>query len=78
MSVGRFADFAVLGQVMKTISPWGKGTSQGEGAILVAYDEGSIALEFYICSGGLPGIMQLTVRATLPNFALLAVCCPVG
>ena len=73
-----FVVYAVLGQVGKTISPWGKGPSQEGVAILVAYDHGSIALEFRICSPGLAGVMQLTVRATLPNFAFLAVFCPVA
>ena len=69
--------FAILGQVGNTISPWGKGPSVG-GAILVAYDQGSIALEFCICSFGLAGVVRLTVRAMLPNFACLAVFCPVA
>ena len=71
-----FAVFAILGQVGNTISPWGKGPSQEGVAILVAYGQGSIALEFRICSSGLAGVMQLTVRATLPKFAFLAVFCP--
>ena len=73
-----FAVFAILGQVGNTISPWGKGPSQREVAIPVAYDQGSIALGFRICSSGLTGVMQLSVRATLPNFAFLAVFCPVA
>ena len=68
-----FAVFAILGQVGNTISPRGKRPSQGEVGILVAYDQGSIALAFRICSSGLAGVMQLTVRATFPNFASLAV-----
>ena len=73
-----FAVFAILGQVGNIISPWGKGLSKEGVAILVAYDKGSSALEFRICSSGLAGVMQLTVRATLPNFAFLAVFCPVA
>ena len=73
-----FAVFAILGQVGKTISPWGKKPSRKGGGVLVAYGQGSIALEFRICSFGLAGVMQLTVRATLPIFAFLAVFCPVA
>ena len=77
MSVGRFGQFslffAILGQVGNTISLWGKGPSQEGLAILVAYDQGSIALDFRICSSGLAGVMQHTVRATSPNVAFLAV-----
>ena len=38
-----FAVFAILGQVGNTIFPWGKGASREEVAMLVAYDQGSIA-----------------------------------
>ena len=72
-----FAVFAISGQVGNTISPWGKGPSQEGVALLVAYDQGLIALEFPICSSGLTGVMQLTVCATVPNFASFAVFCPV-
>ena len=72
-----FAVFAILDQFGNTISPWGKGPSQECRAILVAYDRGSIALGFRICSSGLAGVLQLTVRATLPNFVFLDVFCPV-
>ena len=73
-----FAVFAILGIVGNTTSPWGKGSSQEGVAILVAHDRGSTALEFRICCSGLAGVVQLTVRAMLPNFALLAVFCPVA
>ena len=73
-----FAFFAVLGQVENSISPWGKGPSQERSENLLSYDQGSIALEFCICSSSLAGVMQLSVRATLPNFAFLAVFCPVA
>ena len=46
--------------------------------ILVAYHQGSLSLESRICSSGLAGVMHLTVRAMLPNFAFLAVFCPVA
>ena len=71
-----FAVFAILRQVGTTISPWSKGPSQEGVAILVASDQGSIALEVCICSSGLARVMRLTVCATLPNFAFLAVFCP--
>ena len=45
--------------------------------ILLAHNQRSIALDFTICSSGLAGIMQLTVLATLPNFAFLAFFRPV-
>ena len=45
--------------------------------IVVAYDKGSMALGFRNCSTGLARVMQLAVRAMLPNFALLAVFCPI-
>ena len=72
-----FPFFAILGQAGNTISPWSNGPSQERVAILVPYDQGSIALEFSIFSSGLAEVMQLTVRATLPNFAFFAVFCPV-
>ena len=37
-----------------------------------------MGLGFHICFSGLGGVMQLTVRATFPNFAFLAVFCAVG
>ena len=46
--------------------------------IFVAYDQGSIDLGLDICSFGLAGGMQLTVRAKLPNLAFLAFFPPVG
>ena len=38
----------------------------------MAYDQGSIALVFAICSPGMVGDMQLMVPATFPDFACLA------
>ena len=73
-----FAVFAILGQVGNTISPCGKRPTQRDLAMLVAYHQGSIGLEFRICTTGLEGVMQPTVRATLPNFAFPAVSCPVA
>ena len=45
--------------------------------IRVPHDQGSIALRLCIYSPGLAGFMEITMRATLPNFALLAVFCHV-
>ena len=74
----KFAFFGHSRPRGNTISPWGKKPSQGEGAILVADDQVSIALGFPICFSGLAAVLQLTVRATLPNFVFLAVLfCPV-
>ena len=64
--------------VGKTISALGKGPSQVGRVVLVAYDDGSMALNFWIPSSGLAGVMQLTLRATLHNFAFLAVVCSVA
>ena len=72
-----FTFFAIWGEVGKTISASGKEPTQTKVVILVAYDYGSIALEFRICSSVLSRVMQLMVRVTLPNFAFLAVFCPV-
>ena len=72
-----FALFGISGQVGNTIGPCSKGPSQKKTVILVAYEQGSMALGFCLCSSGLAGVMQLTVRATLPNFPSLAVFCPV-
>ena len=71
-----FAVFAILGHVGNTISPWGKGPSQRGGLILVAYDQGSIALRCQICSSDLAGAKHLTVRAAVPKVTFLAVFCP--
>ena len=73
-----FAVFAILGQVRNTISPWGKGPSQEERTILVAYEQGLFALGFRICPFRLAGAMQLMMPATLPNFAFTSVFGPVA
>ena len=46
--------------------------------ILVVYDKGSMALAVCICSSSIAGVIQLMVRALLPNFAFLAVFWPVA
>ena len=82
VSVGRFGQFstffAIFGQVGNTISPWGKGPSQEAVVIRVPYDQGSISVALCICSCGLAGVMQLTLRATWLIFAFLAVFCPIA
>ena len=65
--------FAILGQFGNTINPWGSRFSQKKWVILVEYHQTSMALELCICSSHLAGVMQLSVRATLPNFPFLAV-----
>ena len=73
-----FAVFLILDKVWNTLSPWGKGPSRGRVVILVAYDQGSIPLEFHIWASGLARVMQPAVGATLGNFAFLALFCPVA
>ena len=72
-----FAVFAIVCHIGTTISPWGKGPSQEESAIIVAYDEGSNVREFCICSSGSSGGIQLLVRSMIPHFAPQSVFCPV-
>ena len=72
-----FAVFAVLGNVGNTIPSWGKRPSLEGRAVLVAYDQGTIALGFHSFSSGMLGDMQFTALATLPIFACLADFCPV-
>ena len=43
-----FAVFAIVCHIGTTISPWGKGLSQHQGAINVAYDQGLNTIEFRI------------------------------
>ena len=64
-----FAVFAIVGHIGSAISPWGKGRSQEEGAIIVADDQWLNAIEFRICSSGSFGVMQLLVRSMIPPFA---------
>ena len=73
--LANFPFFAILYQVGKTISPWGEGSSRNEVVILVAYDQGIIALELLIWFSGPAGVM---VHASLPNVAFPAVFCPVA
>ena len=72
-----FAVFAIVCHIRITISPWGTGSSQGEMANIVAYDQGLNAIEFRICSSGSSGVIQLLVRSTIPPFAPHVAFCPV-
>ena len=46
------AVFAIVCHFGSTISPSGTGSSEGERAIILAYDKGLNAIEFRICSSG--------------------------
>ena len=72
-----FAIFAIVCHIGITISPWGTGSSQKEGAIIVAYYQGFNAIEFCVCSSGPSGVIQLLVRSMIPPFAPHAAFCPV-
>ena len=72
-----FADFAIVCHFETTISPWGTGSSQKEGANIVAYDQGLNAMEFPICSSGSSGVIELLVRSMIPPFARHAAFCPI-
>ena len=72
-----FAVFAIVCHIGITISPTGTESSQEEGAIIVAYDQGLDATEFRICSSGSSGVIQLLVRSTIPPFASHVAFCPV-
>ena len=72
-----FAVFAIVCHIGITISRWGTGSSQKEGAIIVAYDRGLNATELRICSSGSSGVIQLLVRSTIPPFAPHVAFCPV-
>ena len=72
-----FAVFAIVCHIGTTISPWRKGPSQKEGAIIVAFDRGLNTIEFRICSSGSPRVIQFLVRPMIPPFAPHAALCPV-
>ena len=63
------AVFAIVCHIGTTICPWATGSSQEEGAIIVAYDQGLNTIEFRICSSGSSGVIQLLVRSMIPPFA---------
>ena len=66
-----FRVFAISDQVGNTTSPWGKKSSQGEGAVPVANDQWSMVLGLRVRFSGLAGVLQLMVRARLP----ICACC---
>ena len=72
-----FAVFAIVCHIGITISPWGTGSSQGERAIIVAYDQGLNATEFRICSSGSSAVIQLLARSMIPPYAPHVAFCPV-
>ena len=72
-----FAVFAIVCHIGTAISPWGKGPSKEERAIIVAYDQGLNAIEFRICSSGSSGVIQLLVRSMIPPFAPHAAFCSI-
>ena len=72
-----FAVFAIVCHIGITISPWGTGSSQGEVANIVAYDQGLNAIELRICSSGSSGVIQLLVRSMIPPFAPHTAFCPI-
>ena len=72
-----FTVFAIVCHIGTTISPWGKGASQDESAIIVACDQGLNTNDLLICSSGSSGVIQLLVRSMIPPFAPHAALCPV-
>ena len=72
-----FAVFAIVCHIGTTISPWGKGPSRMESAILVADDQGLNTIKFRICSFGFSRVIQLLVRSMIPPFAPHAAFCPI-
>ena len=72
-----FAIFTIVCHVGITISPWGKGPSQEEREIIVAYDQGLKAIAFRICSSGSSGVIQFLARSIIPPFAPHAAFCPI-
>ena len=72
-----FAVFAIVWHIGTTISPWGKGPSRREGAIIAPYDQGLNTIEFRICSSGSSGVFQLLMRSMIPPFAPHAAFSPI-
>ena len=71
-----FAVFAIVCHIGITISLWGTGSSQGESAIIVAYDQGLNATAFRICSSGSSGVIQLLVRSLIPPMQRMLLSAP--
>ena len=72
-----FPVFAIVYHIGTTISPWGTGSSQEEGANIVAYDQGLNTIEFCICSSGSSGVSHLLVRSMISPVAPHAAFCPI-
>ena len=72
-----FAVFAIVCHIGTTISPWGKGPSQKERALIVPYHQALNTIEFRVCSFGSSGVIQLLVRSVIPPFAPHAAFCPI-
>ena len=72
-----FPVFAIVYHIGTAISPWGRGSSQKEGANIVAYDQGLNTIEFRICSSGSSGVIQPLVRSMIPPWAPHAAFCPI-
>ena len=72
-----FTVFAIVCHIGTTISPWGKGPSQKDRAIIVAYGQGLNTIEIRICSSGSSGVIQVLMRSMIPPFAPHAAFCPI-
>ena len=72
-----FSLFAIVCHIETTISPWGKGPSQNEEAIIGADDQGLSTIEFGICFSGSSRVIQLLARSMIPPFAPHAAFCPI-
>ena len=72
-----FPVFAIVYHIGTTISPWVTGSSQREGANIVAYDRGLNTIVFRVCSSGSSGVIQLLVRSMISPVAPHAAFCPI-
>ena len=72
-----FAVLPIFCHVGITISPCVHRPSQEESAIIVAFEQRSIALCFHICFFDVVGDMQHLAIAMLCHFAYVAVLCPI-
>ena len=72
-----FAVFAIVCHIGTAISPWSKGPSKRERAIILAYDRELNAIEFRICASGSSRVIQFFVRSMIPPFASHAAFCSV-
>ena len=72
-----FAVFAIVYHIGTAMSPQGKGTSQKEREIIVAYDQGLNYIELRICSFSSSGVIQLWVGSMIPPSAPHAAFCPI-